>query len=431
MKHTREIAAIAIPAIVSNITTPILSLVDVAISGHIGAAVFIGAIALGGTVFNILYWLFNFLRMGTSGPTAQAYGAGDMRGTSLVLWRSLTVAAAIGLFLLVLGHPLGRCIIRFMDADDATLQPALRYFGICIWGAPAVMATYALGGWFTGMQNTRAPMWIAIATNVVNIALSTTAVFGLGLGIEGIAIGTTTAQWFGALLALLIAMRRYRPVLAPLREIFHRGSLVAFFRINTDIFLRTSCLVAVTLWFTHAGAVMGVDILAANALLLQLFMLFSFFMDGFANAGEALAGKYHGARDTESLKSLIRELMRIGVLFAAVFTILYGTLGIPFMRLLADAPGVVDTARRYLLWAAAIPACSFAAFIWDGILVGLTRTRIMLAAMAVAMIAFFAVYFAMRHLLGNDALWLAFCSYLFLRGLVSYLLQRRRRRRPT
>lgn len=430
MKHTREIAAIALPAIVSNITTPILSLVDVAISGHIGAAVFIGAIALGGTVFNILYWLFNFLRMGTSGPTAQAYGAGDMRGTSLVLWRSLAVAAAIGLFLLVLGHPLGRCIIRFMDADDATLQPALRYFNICIWGAPAVMATYALGGWFTGMQNTRAPMWIAISTNVVNIALSTTAVFGLGLGIEGIAIGTTTAQWFGALLALLIAMRRYRPAHVPLREIFRRGSLVAFFRINTDIFLRTSCLVAVTLWFTHAGAAMGVGILAANALLLQLFMLFSFFMDGFANAGEALAGKYHGASDSKSLSSLIRELMRIGVLFAAVFTLLYASLGIPFMRLLADDPSVVDTARRYLLWAVAVPACSFAAFIWDGILVGLTRTRIMLAAMAVAMIAFFAVYFAMRHHFGNDALWLAFCSYLLLRGLVSYLLQRRKLIRP-
>lgn len=428
MKHTREIAAIALPAIVSNITTPILSLVDVAISGHIGAAVFIGAIALGGTVFNILYWLFNFLRMGTSGPTAQAYGAGDMRGTSLVLWRSLAVAAAIGLFLLVLGHPLGRCIIRFMDADDATLQPALRYFNICIWGAPAVMATYSLGGWFTGMQNTRAPMWIAISTNVVNIALSTTAVFGLGLGIEGIAIGTTTAQWFGALLALLIAMRRYRPAHAPLREIFQRGSLVAFFRINTDIFLRTSCLVAVTLWFTHAGAAMGVGILAANALLLQLFMLFSFFMDGFANAGEALAGKYHGASDSKSLSSLIRELMRIGVLFATVFTLLYASLGIPFMRLLADDPSVVDTARRYLPWAVAVPACSFAAFIWDGILVGLTRTRIMLAAMAVAMIAFFTVYFAMRHQLGNDSLWLAFCSYLFLRGFVSYLLQRRKLR---
>ena len=396
MKHSREIRDIALPAIVSNITTPILGLVDVAVTGHIGAAVYIGAIALGGTVFNILYWLFNFLRMGTSGPTAQAYGAADRRGTVLMLWRSLAVALAVGMLLFALGRPCGRHVLAFMDADDATLALASHYFAICIYGAPAVMVTYALNGWFIG-----------------------------------VALGTTVAQWFGAFMGLIIVFVKYRPHMEPFSEIFRKDRLLAFFRINTDIFFRTACLVAVTLWFTHAGARQGVDILAANALLLQLFMLFSFFMDGFAFAGEALAGKYHGRGDSASLRTLIRSLAVIGLACAVIFAALYAFIGEWFMRMLAEDPNVVDTARRYLPWAVAVPVCGFLAFIWDGIFIGLTRTRAMLWSMLIAMLVFFALYFFLSPLYANDALWFAFCVYLAVRGVAESLFYRfpfRRRR---
>ena len=425
MKHFAEIRSIALPAIVSNITTPILSLVDVAITGHIGDAVYIGAIALGGTVFNILYWLFNFLRMGTSGLTAQAYGAADRRRTNLILWRSLAVGLALGIAIIALGAPCGHFVLEFMDADDSTQALASHYFSICIYGAPAVMATYAFTGWFIGMQNSRAPMWVAIATNVVNIAVSASLVFGFGLKIEGVATGTTVAQWFGAIMAMLIILRKYSPERMPWRDILMRSGLVSFFKINSDIFLRTACLVAVTLWFTHAGAVKGVDILAANALLLQLFMLFSFFMDGFAFAGEALAGKYYGRGDSSALKTLIKSLMKTGVICALCFAVLYIVAGEQFLGLLAEDRDVLMVARRYMPWAVAVPLCGFAAFIWDGILIGLTRTRAMLIAMAAAMIIFFGMYFMLYGTMANDALWLSFCAYLATRGTAETILYRR------
>lgn len=424
MKHRREILAIAVPAIVSNITTPLLSLADVAITGHIGDAVYLGAIALGGTVFNTLYWLFNFLRMGTSGLTAQAYGAGDRSLQNLILCRSLTVGAFLGLFLLVAAGPLGHTIISFMDSEKATGTVALRYFNICILGAPAVMLTYGLSGWFLGMQNSRAQMWMAITSNIVNLCVSPLLVFGFGWKIEGVATGTVTAQYAGLAVGAVIVIHKYNPTFSRLGAILEPKALLSFFRINSDIFLRTACLVAVTLWFTHAGALQGTGILAANALLLQLFMLFSYFMDGFAFAGEALAGKYHGRGDNGSLCSLVRRLMAIGLYFALAFSIVYGLLGEQIMRLLAEDPAVVDTARRYLPWAVAIPFCGFLAFIWDGIFVGLVRTRSMLAAMACAIAAFFVVYFALRDILGNDALWAAFNLYLLLRGLLSAVISK-------
>lgn len=429
MKHRREILAIAIPAIVTNITTPLLSLVDVAVTGHIGEAVYIGAIALGGTLFNTLYWLFNFLRMGTTGLTAQAYGAAgrDSRARDIILFRSLAVGLVVGVVLLLLSPFTGNTVLSFMDSDDNTKRLAMQYFKILIWGAPAVMLTYGLSGWFLGMQDSRAQMWMAITTNVVNIAISPVLVFGFGMRIAGVAVGTLVAQWTGLLIGVAIVWRRYRPQSPGLQAIFRADELLKFFRINIDIFLRTACLVAVTLWFTHAGALQGTDILAANALLLQLFMLFSYFMDGFAFAGEALAGKYAGLGDSRSLLSLIRSLMRIGLLFALVFSAVYMLLGEEVLRMLAKDVHVVETARRYLVFAALVPICGFMAFVWDGIFVGLVRTRAMLMSMAGAIAVFFIIYFAAHRSAGNSALWTAFNAYLMMRGVLEYLFYRFKR----
>lgn len=421
MKHRSEILAIAIPAIVSNITTPLLGLVDVAVTGHIGAALYIGAIAVGGAMFNMLYWLFNFLRMGTTGFTAQAYGTGDTSHTSLIFYRSLIVGLIIGLAMLLLSRPIGSLVLGFMDADGPTRELARRYFSICIWGAPAVLMTYSMSGWFLGMQNSKAQMWMAIVTNVVNIAVSISLVFGFGWKIEGVATGTLTAQWIGFMTGVGMLLVKYRPAMPPLREIFELRQLLRFFRVNSDIFLRTACLVAVTLWFTHAGALAGTDILAANALLMQLFMLFSFFMDGFAFAGEALSGKYVGRADMSSLNSLVRSLLKVGLICALIFSFAYFVAGEQIISLLAKDPGVVGTAKRYLPWAVAVPLCGFLAFVWDGIFVGLVRTRPMLASMALALVVFFMLYFIFRGTLTNDGLWLAFNAYLLVRGAVLWL----------
>ena len=422
----KEINAIAFPAIISNITTPLLGLVDVAVTGHIGSAIFLAAIAIGGTMFNMLYWLFGFLRMGSSGLTAQAFGAKNRSEVDLVLVRALLIAFVGGVVLIALSGPLGGLVLRFMDADDATQTLAREYFSICIWGAPAVLGTYALSGWFLGLQDSLTPMRVAIVTNIVNIAVSVVLVFGFKFKLEGVATGTLTAQWVGFIIALVIAWRKYRPSLPPISDIFNSQRLIRFFRINSDIFLRTVCLVSVTLWFTHAGALQGTQILAANSLLLQLFMLFSYFMDGFAFAGEALAGKYFGMGDNDSLRLLVKKLMLIGLLFSSVFGLTSLILGDEFLALLAEDGSVVATADLYLFWAAAMPLCGFVAFVYDGIFIGLTRTRGMLVSVAGGMVIFFALYFALRNDLGNNALWLAFDTYLFMRGLIEFLIYRRR-----
>lgn len=422
MNIRKEVLKLAVPAIVTNITTPLLSLADMAITGHIGDAIYIGAIAVGGTLFNSLYWLFNFLRMGTGGLAAQAFGSGKGRDT--VLWRSSLLAVGFGVLLILLGTPLRDIALRFMDADGATQVLAARYFSICIWGAPAVLLTYVAMGWLVGMQNTRATMWTAIATNLINIAVSATLVFGIGWKIEGVAIGTLTAQWCGIIIAFSIIFLKYHPKRCPLSEILQKKEIKRFLSINTDIFLRTACIVAVTLWFTHVGAQTGAITLAANALLLQLFMLMSFFLDGFAYAAEALAGKYGGAGDSKSLHTLIRYLVQIGFYFAAGFAVIYSLCGKTILQLLTDNHNVVELAMTYLPWAVAMPLCGFGAFVYDGILVGLTRTRIMLTTMAAAAVVFFAFGLLLRSAMGNHALWFAFDAYLLTRSLIEAMRTR-------
>lgn len=412
-----KILAIALPAIVSNITVPVLGLVDVAIVGHFGAAAFIGAIAVGATLFNMLYWLLGFLRMATAGLTAQAFGAADRRAADATLWRSLIIAIVAALLLIALSSALGRAILDFLDADEAVRPLAERYFSICIWGAPAVLATYVLNGWSLGMQNTRLPMVVAITTNVVNIVLSLVFVYCADMRLEGVALGTMLSQWVGVAIFATCIISRYNPRPVSRAMLLDVAALRRLFSINTDIFLRTLCLVAVTVWFTRAGAGQSVAILAANALLMQLFMFFSYFSDGFAYAGEALAGKAHGAADSDGLRQIVKALLQWGTGIAVAFTIIYYVGGEFILRLLTDEPGVVATALEYLPWAVAVPACGILAFIYDGIFIGLTATRRMLASIAVSAGVFFGVYALAFPLMANHGLWLAFDAYLLLRGL--------------
>ncbi len=423
----RRILRIAAPSIVSNITVPLLGLVDVSIAGHLGSPAYIGAIAVGGMLFNVIYWVFGFLRMGTSGMTSQAYGAGDAEEVTRLLTRSVGIGAALGLGLVALQFPIHQVAFALIHATPEVRESASLYFRICIWGAPATLGLYGFAGWFIGMQNSRFPMFIAIAQNVVNIGVSVALVYGLGLKVSGIAAGTVTAQYAGLLMAVLLYARHYRRGRRPVswRGVWQRSAMRRFFAVNRDIFLRTLCLVFVTMYFTSTGAAQGEVTLAVNTLLMQLFTLFSYVMDGFAYAGEALTGRYAGAKDLAALRRTVRALFAWGGGIAAFFTLLYLTGGEGFLSLLTDDADVVAASGQYFYWALAIPLAGFAAFLWDGVFVGLTATRQMLLSMLIASICFFTLHLGLRAHLGNHALWLAFISYLFVRGAVQTLLRKR------
>lgn len=416
----RRILRLAIPSIISNITVPLLGLVDVAIVGHLGAASYIGAIAVGGMLFSMIYWVFGFLRMGTSGLAAQAFGRRNLDEVSLVFVRSLGIGVALGLCLVALQVPILSVAFQWVDTTDEVRRLASLYFSICVWGAPAVLGLYSFSGWFVGMQNSRFPMYIALVQNVVNIVASLAFVFIGKMGVAGVALGTLIAQYAGFLLALLLWMVYYGRLWPRIRwaVVCEAGAMQAFFKLNRDIFLRTLCLVAVTVFFTSQGAREGEVVLAVNTLLMQLFTLFSYVMDGFAYAAEALTGRYVGAQNGDGLRRLVRVLFTWGAGLAIAFTLVYALGGESFLALLTNEPSVLVASRAYFGWAVAIPVAGVAAFLWDGIFVGATLSREMLRSMWIASASFFLVYFTLHPLFGNHALWIAFLSYLALRGIV-------------
>ena len=429
-QRNRQILRIALPSIVSNITVPLLGLVDVAIVGHMGSAAYIGAIAVGSMIFNLLYWLFGFLRMGTSGMTSQALGRRDLAEVMRLFVSSVGIGLAIALCFLLLQVPIRELALLLMR-PTADIRPlAAAYFNICIWGAPAMMGLYSLNGWFIGMQNTRIPMFISIMQNVVNIIVSLLLVFGLGMKIAGVATGTVVAQWTGFLVALILWHRYYGRLRKYTALTYGLSSLTSlnlpkFFQVNRDIFLRTLFLVAVNLFFTSAGARQGAVVLSVNTLLMQLYLLFSYVMDGFAYAGEALGGKFYGAQNRAAFRDVVRRVFGWGAAMVVLFTTVYALGGTAFLRLLTDDASVIAASHDYFFWALLIPVLGVTAFVWDGIFIGITATRGMLVSSVVSSVVFFAVYYGLRPSLGNHALWLAFMLYLLMRGVVQTWLYRR------
>lgn len=435
----KDILRIAIPSIISNITVPLLALVDTAITGHLGAASYIGAIAVGGSIFSMIYWIFGFLRMGTGGLTAQSCGKSDITECMLVLARAVILGAGIALVLLLLQQPILHTALRIIEASPDVEHGAQLYFHILIWGAPAVLCTYGIMGWLLGMQDAKSPMYIAIVQNVINILVSLGLVLGLGWKIEGVAVGTLVAQWSGLLLGLsrlrvhnaqfslasLVGCLRTSDLTALRVRIFDHQAMAKFFGVNRDIFFRTLCLVCVLTYFTAAGAQMGDVILAVNAVLMQLSLVFSYFMDGFAYAGEALGGKYYGVGDSANLRYLTRNLFGWGISMAVVMTIVFALWGQVIIGLLTDDAEVVSAAQDYTIYNILFPLFAFVAFIYDGLFIGMTKTRGMLIAVFVASVIFFGLYFSLRSSMGNHALWSAYLVYLAVRGVVQYIYSRR------
>ena len=429
----KEILSLAIPSIVTNITVPLLGLVDVAIVGHMGDASYIGAIAVGTMMMNVICWLFGFLRMGTSGMTSQAYGRGDSKEAATILFQAIALGAAIGILFVLFQPLLLRLFLFFMRPSDEIRAFASVYFHVCVFGLPAALVMYGLTGWFIGMQDTRTPMTVSIFQNIVNIMTSLLLVYVFGMKVEGVALGTLTAQYSGLLLALYILRRKYASHYQLLFSQFtlkpgdyssfsYKHTLNRFFRVNRDIFLRTLFLVAVNAAFTSVGSRQGDVILAVNTLLFQFFTLYSYIMDGFAYAGEAICGKYYGAGNAPSFHACIRRLFAWGVIMTVVYTAAYYFGAKDILHVLSNEQTVIEASEPYLLWVALIPVAGMGAFIWDGVFIGITDSRGMLLSCFVAAIVFAIMLTLFFTTMGNHALWLALLSYLLARGVMQTML---------
>ncbi len=419
----KRILSLVIPNIITNITVPLLGMVDLAIAGHIGDETFIGAIAIATMIFNMIYWNFGFLRMGTTGFTAQAYGTKNKDEEAKILFNALFIALSIAILLIILQLPILNFSFLLIPNNSHIKDLVSQYFLIRIWAAPAVLILYVIKGWFIGMQNSKQPMWIAIVINIMNILFSIILAVIYGMGIKGVALGTVIAQYSGLLLCIIILFTQYKDILIKIdiNTFFNKYELVKFFKVNTDIFLRTICLILVFTFIPSEGAKYGDLVLAINTLLMQFFTLFSYIMDGFAYAGEALIGRYIGAKDKKSLISVVKKLFLWGISISIIFIIIYALFGQQLLWIFTDHINVIQATNEYYFWVLVVPLAGFSAFLWDGIYIGATASKYMRNAMFIATSIFFIIYYSLNSYMGNNALWVAFISYLFFRGLMQYI----------
>ncbi len=415
------------PAILSNVTVPLLGLSDTFITGHLGAERFIAAIAVGTMMVNAIYWLCGFLRMGTTGLTAEAFGASDADRRKRILTVSLLLAVAIGLLMIILSPLLEHLMLSLIDPPPATAELAGEYFIISVWAAPAILSTMAVSGWMVGSQNTVFPMVTAISVNVINIALSMILVFGFDLGFKGVAYGTLCANWIGLLISFILAKRLVEggKLLILEKRLMKNIGLRRFFSVNGNLFVRSACLMSVSFALTGFAGRMGDNVLAVNAVLMQFFMFFSYFMDGFAFAGEALCGRFMGEGNIDGFRLAVKALLIWSGIVTVSFTLVY-SLFTPAIAGLLTNVGTVVAGITSLRWVACIlPAVSVAAFMFDGIYIGLTDT----ARMMIATVCGAALFFALHYLFagfgasspifaGAGGLWTAFLGFLFVRGSV-------------
>ncbi|MEN8119727.1 MAG: MATE family efflux transporter [Bacteroidota bacterium] len=416
----KEILKLAIPNIISNITVPLLGMVDLAIMGHLDSEKYLGAIALAGMIFNFIYWGFTFLRMGTSGFTAQAFGRKDSGRLTAILTHSLAIAVVGGFLLILFQYPIQKIGFYFIEGSEQIEVLAVQYFYIRIWAAPATIGLFALNGWFVGMQDARTPMILAILINVFNILLNVMFVYGFGLKSDGVAWGTLISQYLGFILAILFLLQKHNKLFKNfvLLKIIDVDLLKEFFRVNKDIFIRTLILILVFSFFTMESASISDQVLAVNTILLQYLLLFSFIMDGFAYSAEALAGKYYGAGNVYLLKKLVKRIFVWGALLSVFFTIIYILFKDVIFHLLTDNEGIINSASPYIFWVSIIPLVSFAGFLWDGIYIGTTASKLMRNTMLIsAFTIFFPVYYLFVDKMNNHALWLAMILFLIARSI--------------
>ncbi|EKO3933361.1 MATE family efflux transporter DinF [Vibrio fluvialis] len=415
----RQVLWLAIPMVLSNITIPLLGLVDAAVIGHLEHAWYLGGVALGSTVISVTFWLLGFLRMSTTGLTAQAFGADNRAGLARVWLQGMLMALGFAAVFLLLHRIIADGVFGFSSASTEVKLYAQQYFVIRAWSAPASLVNFVLLGWLLGTQNSRAPMWMIIITNVVNIVLDLLFVLGLGWKVQGVALASVIADYSGMGFGLWCVWRYWLQhqlpsPLALLRE--STQGLSRFVRLNRDIFLRSLCLQAAFSFMTFQGAAFGDQTVAANAVLMSFLMMISYGMDGFAYAMEAMVGKAIGAKSETQLKAAMIGSAFWSVIICLLLTLVFGWYGSALIRLITDISAVQQTAQVYLPWLVAMPLTSMWCFLLDGIFIGATKGREMRNSMFVAACTFFVVFYGFAFW-GNHALWLAMLSFMAMRGL--------------
>lgn len=397
-----------------------LGLIDTAMMGHIKPEIYLGAIALGGIIFSAVYWSFGFLRMGTTGMTAQAFGKGDEQESLLVLARALIVALIGAFLMIVLQEAIIWGAMTLLKGEEEIKSLARTYFYIRIYAAPATIAMFAFHGWFLGMQNSRYPMLLTIVVSLLNIAFNALFVFEMGMKSDGVALGTVLAQYCGIALAITLFYVSYRHLLPHLnwKRIIHLPSLRHFFSVNVDIFIRTACLVFVFAFHTSESSGMDPLVLAANSILLQYFHFMAYGVDGFALAAESLVGKYVGQQDFSQLRRVIRRVFVWGIAGGMLFAGIYLVAGQSLLLLMTNQEAVIATAQPYVIWLAFISIAGAIAFLYDGIYVGITATRSMRNTMIWAtLLIFLPAYYLTKEAWGNHGLWFAFSLFMLARGI--------------
>jgi MATE family multidrug resistance protein len=420
----KQILRLALPFIVSNFTVPLVSSVDTALMGNFASTAHLGAIGLGSAIFNFLYWNFAFIRMSAVGMTAQELGRDNTREVAALLSRSVVIALIGILLLLVFQSPICRLAFWITKGDEVIEAYAMNYYYVRIWAAPATIGLIAITGWFIGLQDAKTPLLIALLINSVNIVSSYIFVAHMDMSSRGVALGTVIGQYSGLCLALVILFSKYKHyiLLIKLKEAFQFQLYRRFFSVNLDIFIRTLAVILVLTSYNFISAGKGELILGVNVIFLQMVYAFSFFIDGFANAAEALAGKYFGANSTGKLKKLIKYLFIWGVGIALIFTALYLFFWKSVMLIFTENKNIMIEASQYIGWIIAIPLISVLTFIWDGIFLGTTATAEQRNATVIASICFFITYYFLKNTIGNHALLLAQLVFFGMRGILQSFL---------
>ncbi len=419
----KEILRLAVPSILANITIPLVGLVDTAIVGHLGDAAVIGGIAIGTMLFDLLYWNFGFLRVGTSGLTAQAYGRGSKEECRRILAQSMSLVGMAALFVWAIQWFFVTAVLAIVPCSEEAASVAREYFFIRIWAAPATLSLFTMKGWFIGMQDTKSPMAVDILVNVVNMAASYGLAVYTPLGIAGVAWGTLYAQYSGLILAALIMVFKYGIVrigLREMREAMKGPGVKRMLSLNRDLFIRSLCFMVVYVGFTSLASRYGDTELAVSSILMKFFMFFSFFVDGFAYAGEALVGKEFGRNQesgvkSQDLKDVVRALFRWSIGVGVAFTLLYAVWGHAFIAMMTSDGEVLEASKQYLGWLNWMPIVSALAFMWDGVYVGATAGKQIRNAMIWAAVAFVVVYAVTFSWAGAQALYIAYFAHLIAR----------------
>ncbi len=414
-----------VPTVVSNISVPLLGLCDTAVAGHMGDARYLAGMAIGSVMVTTMYWLFSFLRAGTSGLTAVHYGASDKEGMGNSLRNSLLLALVVGLILMAVQAPMLGVLQRLMGATPETTMLSGEYFSICIRGAVPMMLLTALTGWFIGMQSTATAMAVNIGMSVLNVAATLTFVYGFGMGYRGIASGTVMAQWLTLIPALWLAWRLCNKngiVFGKVATVLSgwNDEWKAMLNVNSNLFFRSACLIALTLMLYAFSARLGDVEVSANAVINQMFLFFSYFMDGFAFTGEALTGRYNGAHDQVMLRKSIIALLKWTAGVTIVFVVVYSAALSVVVRLLSDSHEVAVSVEGCRLWVALLPVAGAMAFIYDGFYIGLTKTRPMLISTLCGVGLFAILIYTLSHT--QWILWMSFTCYLAMRSALLMIM---------